>query len=450
MTDSARTEQEQALVKADLRGAGVRDLGSEGPARANDRASLRRSNLGLVLRLLRDAGPRPRTQIAAETGLPKATITNLVAELVELGLVREGETERHGSVGRPSRTVEIDGRTICGIGVEINVDYLSLIAFDLRGENIAERHTPLDARGNAPDVVLDRMAEAIRETHDALRARGVHPVGVTIAAPGVIGIDTGVVSYAPNIGWRDVAVVEGLRTRLGPGAPPIRLENDAKLGAIAEYLVAAADDIHDLIYVTGETGVGGGIISDGRLLRGSAGFAGEIGHMPLDPGGHPCACGRRGCWETMVGLAALLRLAAPADDPVHDPTIDLQQRLAELRRRADAGEPATRAALQQIADGLALGLALLADLLNPRAVVLGGHFAYFGDYLIDRVRSELSARVMAPEAGRCDVMSSTLGFSAAARGGAHLALDRVYQDPGGASAAAGTTLLERAAPRDGR
>ncbi|MFJ6632324.1 ROK family protein [Streptomyces sp. NPDC091376] len=424
-------------MKADLRAAGVRDLGRQGPPRASDRASLRRSNLGLVLRLLRDAGPRPRTQIADETGLPKATITNLVAELVERGLVREGEAERHGSVGRPGRTVEIDGRTICGIGVEINVDYLSLIAFDLRSDVIAERHTPLDARGSQPDAVLDRMAEAIGETCDALRARWIHPVAVTIAAPGVIGMDTGVVSYASNIGWRDVAVTEGLRTRLGPKAPPLRLENDAKLGAIAEYLVAAASDIHDLIYVTGETGVGGGIISDGRLLRGSAGFAGEIGHMPLDPGGQPCGCGRQGCWETMVGLAALLRLAAAPDDPVHDPTVDLEHRLAELRRRADAGDLATRAALDRIADGLALGLALLADVLNPRAIVLGGYFAHFGDYLVDRVRGELSARVMAHEAGRCEVMLSTLGFSAAARGGAYMALDSVYQDPSGVSAVSG-------------
>ncbi|WP_392672257.1 ROK family protein [Streptomyces sp. LN785] len=424
-------------MKTDLRGAGVRGLGSEGPPRASDRASLRRTNLGLVLRLLRDAGPRPRTQIAEETGLPKATITNLVGELVERGLVREGEAERLGSVGRPSRTVEIDGRTICGIGAEINVDYLSLIAFDLRGETVFEWHTPIDARGSEPDAVLDRMAAAIGEAQDALRARGVHPVAVTIAAPGVIGMDTGVVSYASNIGWRDIAVTEGLRTRLGPGAPPIRLENDAKLGAVAEYLVAAASDIHDLIYVTGETGIGGGIISDGRLLRGSAGFAGEIGHMPLDPTGQPCPCGRRGCWETMVGLAALLRLAAPADDPVHDPTVDLEQRLTELRRRADADDPATRAALDTIADGLALGLALLVDVLNPRAIVLGGYFAHFGDHLIDRVRGELTARVMAPEAGRCDVVLSTLGFSAAARGGAYLALDSVYQDPGAISAAAG-------------
>ncbi|WP_371525181.1 ROK family protein [Streptomyces sp. NBC_01283] len=429
-------------MKADLRGAGVRDLGRTGTPRAGDRASLRRSNLSLVLRLLRDAGPRPRTRIAAETGLPKATITNLVAELMESGLVREGETERHGSVGRPSRTVEIDGRTVCGIGVEINVAYLSLIAIDLRGEITLRHRTPLDTRGTEPAAVLDQMAQAIGEARTTLLAQGVTPVAVTVAAPGVIKAGSGVVSYAPNIGWQDVAVTEGLRTRLGPGAPPIGLENDAKLGAIAEYLVAASSDIHDLIYVTGETGVGGGIISDGRLLQGSAGFAGEIGHMPLDPGGLPCACGRVGCWETLVGLTALLRQAAPPHDPVHDPTVDLEQRLTKLRRRADTGDAATLAALERIADGLALGLALLADVLNPRAVVLGGYFTHFGDYLIDRVRAEFSARVMAPEAGGCEITLSSLGFSAAARGGAYLALDRVYQDPSGTAASVGAGHTE--------
>ncbi|MFC8127187.1 ROK family protein [Streptomyces sp. NPDC057302] len=417
-------------MKADLRGAGVRSLGGDGPPRAGDRASLRRTNLGLVLRLLRDAGPRPRTQIAAETGLPKATITNLVAELMERGLIREGETARDGTVGRPSRTVEVDGRSICGIGLEISADYVFLIALDLRGEVTAEHRVALDARTDGPAEVLDRAAEAIESVCLTLRGRGAQAVAVTVAAPGVIQRDSGTVSYAPNIGWRNVDVTGGLRTRLGPKFPPVRLENDAKLGAIAEYLIASAADIHDLIYVTGETGIGGGIITDGRLLRGSAGFAGEIGHMRLNSAGKTCACGRQGCWETMVGLDAFLDHAAAPDDPVRDATVDLEHRLAELRRRADDGDPATMAALEHIIDGLGLGLGALADLLNPRAVVLGGYFTLFGDHLIDRVQSDLGRRVMAPDAGGCTVMVSTLGFSAAARGGAYMSLDLVYQDPG--------------------
>jgi predicted NBD/HSP70 family sugar kinase len=407
-----------------------------GAARASDRASVRRANLGLVLRLLRDAGARSRTRIATETGLPKATVTNLIAELVQLGLVSEGSPERDGSIGRPGHTVELDGRAICGIGVEINVDYLSLIAVNLRGETTAERRVAYDVPGTDAASVLDGTAQVIRTALDALRADGYRPAGVTLAAPGVIDLDAGVVRYAPNIGWRDVPVLDELRDRLGPSAPPLSLENDAKLGAIAEYLLASAADIHDLLYVTGETGVGGGIISGGHLLRGASGFAGEIGHMPLDPSGHPCACGRRGCWETMVGLAALVRFATDEGDVVRDPAMDLDRRLAELRERAGAGDARTIAALRRLADNLGLGLALLADVLNPRAIVLGGHFAYFGDHLIDRVRTVVDERVMAPNVGGCEIMLSALGFSAAARGGAYHALEPVYQDPSGAAGAA--------------
>ncbi|MEZ0068255.1 putative NBD/HSP70 family sugar kinase [Streptacidiphilus sp. MAP12-20] len=416
-------------MKADLRGSAAHEVVMAGPSKPSDRASIRRTNLGLVLRLLRDSGPRSRARIAADTGLPRPTITNLIAELVELGLVREGRSERDGSVGRPGLSVEIDGRAICGVGLEINVDYLAAVALSLRGDVAFERRIPVDVRAAGPEAVLDAVAALVREADAAVQAGGARLVGAALAAPGNVDITSGRVAYAPNIGWRDVAAVDELRRRLGREAPPLHLENDAKLGAIAEYLVASAADIHDLIYVTGETGVGGGIITGGQLMRGARGFAGEIGHMPLDPGGHPCNCGRVGCWETMVGLGALLRHAADADDPVHDPSLDVESRLADLLRRADAGDARTLAALDRIADDLGLGLALLVDILNPRAVVLGGYFAVFADYLLDRVREGVARRVMAQDSGGCEVLPSTLGFTAPARGGAYLALDAVYQDP---------------------
>ena len=418
-------------MKADLRAAATETIALAGPSKPSDRASIRRTNLGLVLRLLRDSGARSRTRIAADTGLPKPTITNLVGELVELGLVREAREERSGTVGRPGLIVEIDGHAICGIGVEISVDYLSVVALTLRGDQVHQRRTAVDVKAAGPEAVLDQAAELIREALAAVEAHGARCVGITLAATGAVDSTEGVVRYAPNIGWRDVAAVPGLRRRLGPGRAPLSLENDAKLGAIAEYLVVQDQDIHDMLYVTGEVGVGGGIISGGRLLRGAGGYAGEIGHMPLNPGGYPCGCGRHGCWETMVGLAALLRQAADADDPVHDPSLDLETRLGEVARRAGTGDPRTLAALAQVADDLALGLALLVDVINPRAIVLGGYFPHLGDYLIDRVRYGVQERVMAPDAGGCEVLLSTLGFTAPARGGAYLALDRVYQDPNG-------------------
>ena len=419
-------------MTAELRGGGARSLAMTGSDRPTDRASIRRTNLGLVLRLLRDSGSRSRARLATDTGLPKATVSSLIAELVEHGLVSEGEVERDGAVGRPGHAVEVDGRGVCGIGVEVNVDYLSVIALNLRGDLVAEDRIAIDVRQAGPEAVLDSAARLALDTIDALRERGIRSLGVTVAAPGMIDMETGTVSYASNIGWRGVAVVDGLRRRLGPAAPPVHLENDAKLGAVAEYLVASAAGIHDLLYLTGETGVGAGIIAGGRLLRGTAGFAGEVGHLPLGLPGPRCGCGRVGCWETAVGLGALLRFAAEPDDMVCDPSVDLVERLAELRRRADSGDERTLGALKRIADGLGPGLVLLLDVLNPRLAVLGGYFAYFGDYLIDTVRREADASVMAPHAGGCEIGLSTLGFTAAARGGAYLALDTLYEDPIGA------------------
>ncbi|MHA6758384.1 ROK family protein [Streptacidiphilus sp. PAMC 29251] len=417
-------------MKADLRGTGARELAMSGPLRVSDRSSIRRGNLGLVLRLLRDEGPRSRARIATDTGLPKATISSLVNELVESGLAREGEAEREGAVGRPGLAVEIDGSTVCGIGAEINVDYLSVLALDLRGTVTAERRVAFDVRAAGAEAVLDEIAGIVRRTVDTLRADGVRTIGVTLATPGVIDMQRGQVSYASNIGWREVDALAGLVRRLGPDTLPVHLENDAKLGAIAEYLTGSAPDVHDLLYLTGEIGVGAGIIAGGQLLRGTAGHAGEVGHLPLDPGGYLCACGRRGCWETQVGLAALLRAAADPDDPVCDPSVDVEQRLAELLRRARAGDTRTLDALDSIATALGPGIALLLDVLNPQLLVLGGHFAFFGQYLIDKVRRTVHATVMAPNAGGCEIMLSNLGFTAAARGGAYLALDAVYQDPG--------------------
>jgi len=423
-------------VKADLRDAAIGTVAIAGPSKPSDRASIRRGNLGLVLRLLRDSGPRSRSRIATDTGLPKPTITNLIAELAELGLVREAQEVRSGSVGRPGLLVEIDGRRFCGMGVEVSVDYLSVVALTLRGDTVHQQRIALDVAAAEPGAVLDAVARLIREALDAIGSIGVRCVGVTLAATGVVDLTEGVVRYAPNIGWRDVAAIPGLRRRLGADVPPLGLENDAKLGAIAEYLVVQDQDIHDMLYVTGAVGVGGGVISGGRLLRGSTGYAGEIGHMPLNPNGHPCACGRSGCWETMVGMAALLRRAADPSDAIHDPSLDLDTRLTEVAARALAGDARTLRALRQVADDLALGLALLVDVLNPRAVVLGGYFAHLGEHLLGRVQAGVQERVMAPDAGGCEVLLSTLGFAAPARGGAYLALDQVYQDPSSFNAGA--------------
>jgi predicted NBD/HSP70 family sugar kinase len=403
--------------------------GSSRPTGPADQATVRRSNLGLVLRHLRDAGPRSRARIAQETGLNKATVSSLVAELIGRGLAGEGPVDRAGAVGRPGTLVQLDGRGVCGIGVELNVDYAAVLVLDLRGEVLFEHREGLDVPALGVERTLDELAELVQKAEAAAAGRGAVPVGLTVAAPGLVESAVGTVTLAPNIGWRDVAVRAGLLARLPGLGYPVRVENDANLSAIAEEAMGSEARATDLVFLTGEVGVGAGIIVGGRLLRGASGYSGEVGHMPLGDPERLCGCGRRGCWETVVGLATLLDAAADEDDPVRDPARDLQDRLDELVRRAEAGDARTLAALDQVVEQLAVGTAVLVNLFNPQVVVLGGYFAVLGRLLTGPLSGPLRDRVFAPETAGARVVLSTLGFTAAVRGGAHVALDAVFDDP---------------------
>lgn len=391
------------------------------------RGAIRRNNVSVVLRHLRTHGPRSRTEIAHGLDLPNSTVSKLVATLVELGLVTEGERRRAGSIGRPHQAVALRSGALCGLGVEISVNYIRAIALDLPGDVLLDRRVPVDHDRNDHHTTLDLAAELIAGALERLRRSGTTVAGVTVAAPGQVDPDTGVVTLAANLGWSRLPVVTELTDRLGgTTAPRIRLDNDARLGAVAEHRIAG---VPDLLYITGEVGVGGGIIVDDALVLGGAGFAGEIGHMPLDPNGSPCPCGQRGCWETMVGLGAFLQHAAAESDQARDPRRDLEERLTIIDARARDNDARTVAAVERIAADLGMGIGLLVNVLDPQVVVLGGYFSYLGDRLLDRTREHVTSRVVAPQRGGCELRLSTLGFTSAARGAAETVLEQVFQDP---------------------
>lgn len=393
-----------------------------------DQVSLRRHNLAVVLGHLRESGPRSRARIATDTGLNKATVSSLVAELAELGLARDGGVERGGAVGRPGQTVEVDGR-VCGLGAEINVDYIATLVLDLRGEEVLYHRAPVDVPRRGVQRTLDELAQMMRTTAGEARAAGREVAGITVAVPGLVETAPGVLRHAPNIGWQEVPVADELAARLAGMPGPIRVDNDANLSALAEYVMGTSAGVADLVYLTGETGVGGGVIADGVLLRGTQGYGGEIGHLPIGDPTRPCGCGRFGCWETTVGLAALLHEVADPGDPVTDPSVDLEVRLAEIRRRAELGDGRTLRGLEAIGTGLGLGAAILVDLLNPRVIVLGGYFAVLSEFFLHAMETELDKRSVVPERGGCRIELSSLGFKAACRGGAHAALQAVLTDP---------------------
>jgi predicted NBD/HSP70 family sugar kinase/biotin operon repressor len=393
---------------------------------AADQLSLRRANLAQVLRRLRDQGPRSRARLATELGMTRSAVSTLVSELVERGLVRIGVVER-GGVGRPGTAVQLDGRTVCGIGAEINVNHVSTMAMDLSGNVVAEQRLSLDSNRLDAGEVIDHLVTLLSRTEADIAAAGATPIGLTVGVAGLIDNTSDVLTLAPNLAWRDVPVGAMLRDRLKP-AYPVVIDNESNLAALAETLPGDPER-QDILVIFGEVGLGGGIVADGRLLRGRQGYAGEFGHMIVDPQGRRCGCGRIGCWETVAGLRALLDAATDPDDPVRDPALGLQPRLTEINRRADLGDTRTLGALEQVGSWIGVGAAMLTNVLNPAAIVLSGYFAEVGHHMRPAIEAQLLAGVLAPNAGGTRVELSTLGFTAAVRGGATLALEPVFADP---------------------
>ncbi len=386
-------------------------------APANQR-SVRRHNLGVVLRHVADRGPRSRAAIAQETGLNKTTVSSLVGELIDFGLVRETEVELRGTVGRPALPVELSGHGVVGLGLEIGVDFLAARAADLAGD---QRHAALetvDNRGRPVDAVLADLARLAEEALAVTREQGMVTAGATIALPGLVD-SRGLLLVAPNLGWTGVEVPGLLRERLGAPSFPLHVENEANLGALAELWQGAGREFRDFIYVSGELGIGAGIIVGGELFRGAHGFGGELGHVTVEPEGEMCACGNRGCLETRVALGAILRAAGLG------PTA----RVTELAERAEAGDARAVEALSQAGCWLGMGVASAANLLNPRGVVIGGYFATLSRWLAPALRTELEERVLSAEWDAPGVVTSALGAEAAVRGAAASALRRVFADP---------------------
>ncbi|WP_214111319.1 ROK family protein [Acrocarpospora catenulata] len=414
----------------DGRAGDTRGLGRSAGAPA-DQTTVRRSNLSLVLRHVSERGQCSRSTVAVETGLNKTTITSLVGELQARGLLKEIGPQHAGSVGRPSLALVLDGSRVGALGVEVNVDYIAAFATDLAGRVLVDRRIGVDAMGSDPARALDKLAQVIGRTVADLDQLGVALAGITVAVPGLIDTAGGTVVLAPNLGWHQVPVAERLRSAgISPNVP-ITVDNDANLAALAEYSSGVAMGTPNLVYLTGEVGVGCGIISGGRLLNGADGFAGEAGHVIVDPDGEECGCGRVGCWETKVGLAALVRMATPDDAYGVSPQVvrDPEERLAEIEQRRAEGDPRVEAAVTEVGRWLGRGAAMLVNLFNPRVIVLGGYFAQLADRIIPVAQAELERLGMTAAADRCSFAASNLGFGAASRGAVHVVIERVLSDP---------------------
>jgi predicted NBD/HSP70 family sugar kinase len=397
---------------------------SSAPASRADQHAVRKSNLGLVARRISERGALSRAQLAKLTGLNKTTVSSLVAELIERGVVAESGLADGGRVGRPAQILELDDTRIAALGLEINVDYLAVCVCDLRGALRYRAAVGHDNRGSAPEVVFEALAELAADALAECDALGLTPIGAGISVPGTVEAQTGTLIHAPNLGWDEVPVAERLRHALGDRPFAIEVGNDANLAALGELESGALRGVRDGLLIYGNIGIGGAVIVDGAIFPGSDGFAGEIGHIPVRPfDGEECRCGGRGCLETLAGQEAIARRVG-----IQGARSGTSSPATLVAERAQGGDPDVVAALDEVAEILGICIAAVVSIVNPRRVVLAGTLGTLSQWLLPGVRAAAAQRAtVAPTV--VEIVGSQLGDEAAIRGGAALVLHSVLSDP---------------------
>ncbi len=335
------------------------------PARTylgSNRDSSRQHNLSTVLQLVHSTGGISRAQLTRTTGLNRSTIAALVGGLSQLGLAVESDLDPAQQHGRPSIMIEPSPAALA-LAVNPDVDVVSVALVSLGGHivNTVRFHTVRAPSG----VEVVNIVSAIYAGMRTSLPDGHRVMGVGLAIPGLVRPDDGTVIDAPHLGWQD----EPLSSRLGEAMGlPVFTANDAVVGARAQAAFGAGRGVADLVYLYGgASGIGGGVISDGRLIRGATGFAGQLGHTHVRTGGAACTCGSFGCLEAEVTRAALIEAVGLPSGEIED----LEEALLEKLRDGSANER-LRSVIQQQIGLLAVGLKSVMSLINPSVVVLGG------------------------------------------------------------------------------
>lgn len=394
-------------------------------------ATMRGRNLALVLERIARHQPVTRARLAELTGFTKTTVSTLVSLLEGAGLVRDGAlVVNEGERGRPGVGVSVHGDGAAGLGLEVNVDYLAACVLDL-GRKVRYRHVVgADNRGREPEAVLAALAALADEAVAAVAGQGLTVAGTAVALPGLLDRENGMVRRAPNLGWTDVPVAAAFGSVPGTSAQPLPAEydNEANLAALGELWFGGGARFGDFVHVSGEIGIGAGIVVDGRVFRGAHGYAGELGHLVADPGGPPCSCGGRGCLEQIAGQEAMLRAvglpgARPTGLTVPEGSV------SALVDRLNTGDEAALAAVARAGRALGGALAAAVNLLDPDTIVLGGVFSPLAAWIRPPLQKELSDGPGSLLRHVPPVEVSGLAEGAAVLGAAGAVIERVIADP---------------------
>lgn len=395
-------------------GTGMGEDLQERGARGSRNEETRQRNLSLMLGSVHHAKSLSRADLTHRSGLNRSTVGALVAELTDLGLVVEVEPAHVKRAGRPSPVVQPSPHVVA---LAVNPDVAGVTLGLVRlGGHVVARETVL-----TPDLASPTDAALLARDFLARTAEDLDPqtriAGVGVAVPGLVDERDHSVRLAPNLGWSDVAIAEVFEEEL---ALPTSAANDASVGVVAESLFGAGSGIRNVMYLNGSvSGLGGGVICDGSLVRGAHGFATELGHMLLTRGGDACACGRAGCLETEVNVQRIWR-ALGTDFVGLD---DLDYVYANEPSEALAEE------LDRQADALASGIASLVCIFGSERVILGGHVGALLEARGPQIRNEVRRQAYGPLGRDVSIVRNQLRERMVSIGAAELAFKALLEDP---------------------
>lgn len=380
--------------------------------------SLRAHNLSLALRhILANPGAINRAGIAAQTGISRATMSRLVDELIATGLVEESDDKLStGQRGRPTSVLSPTSGKVIALGLQVNVSTLGAYLVDLSGTVLAHECVSGDFSEADPTSTLRKLARIARRVLREGSSTGALFLGSSLALPGLFSDDT--LTIAPNLGWRNIPREEILHPLHNLAVTLVANEADLAAYAVAFPRPGVPEGPDSFIYVSGEVGIGAGLIINHQPLSGAHGWSGEIGHICVEPEGDICSCGARGCLETVAGLKALGHAAGLGDNAS---TREILQHAGHSSRAQNAMTHA----------GHALGQALSAvvNTVDISQVYLGGLVAEIAPYLLPSLREELATRVLqAPwHTPQIDILPRSEALSL--RGGAHRVLELIVDNP---------------------
>ncbi len=395
-------------------------------ARQPIEAPAHRPNLSEVLQLIWREEEISRAEIARRKDLSRSTVSQIVEELLDLGLVQEvGAGASQG--GRRPIVLRFDDDAGAILGVDLGATHVAATLTNLRGQVLAWEHQKHPVRDDPPGALslVNRLAEGCMASWGG-RKRLLLGVGMAVPSP----VDPARPDHLNDVvipTWKGVNVAEGLRRRF---RVPVLIDNDANLGALAERWWGAGRDVEDFAYIKLATGIGAGFFIDGKIYRGASGIAGEVGHVSIDPNGPRCGCGLRGCLVTLVGAPALLRRARELLTEL--PGSALAGRdfgITLLEDAALAGDALALRVVREAAEHLGVGVAGLLNLLNPAVVIVGGGLARLGEQLLEPLRETVRRRTLATSMAGSRIVTSQLGGRAVAIGAATLLLQRALSDP---------------------